>query len=290
MPETPAPLTLTEKLALERLDANLFRGFTYTEGEDVPAGRIFGGQVVAQALAAAYATVEDRLCHSLHGYFLRAGDPAIPIVFEVDRARDGGSFTARRVIAIQDGKQIFNLAASFQAPEDGLEHQAPMPAGTLPDGAIAAQMAQAFNAPAWRRWKAFSEPIEMRYGDVEDLMALARGEVRPPTQHVWFRCKDPIPADPRQQQIALAYASDLTLLMTATRPHGLGLGNTRLQQASLDHAIWFHRPMDFNQWHLYAKDSPSASGGRGFTRGLIYAQDGTLVASATQEGLIRVRP
>lgn len=285
--------TLTEKLTLERLDANLFRGFTYTEGEDVPAGRIFGGQVVAQALAAAYGTIEDRLCHSLHGYFLRAGDPSVPILFEVDRARDGGSFSARRVIAVQNGQQIFNLAASFQAPEQGLDHQAPAPPeadlSRLPDPQAMARAADAMGSATARRWKAFAEPIEMRYADLEDLLGLIRGEAREPVQHVWFRCKDPIPDDPRAQQVALAYASDLSLLITATRPHGVGFASDRLQQASLDHALWFHRPIDFNRWHLYAKDSPSASGGRGFTRGLIYAEDGTLVASAAQEGLIRVR-
>lgn len=263
--------TLIENLSLERLEVNLFRGTTPNgEGRQ----RIYGGQVIAQSLLAAYETVEDRLCHSLHCYFIRPGDPSIPIIFEVDRSRDGGSFTTRRVIAVQKGRQIFNLAASFQAVEDGFEHQRDMPA-----------------APGWDVMPPDPEqddpdayPLEIRRMDGRPgpggggLPGSAR-------QQVWLRATDPLPADQRLQQVVLAYASDMTLLGTSLRPHGVHW--SELQSASLDHAMWFHRPIDANAWHLFDQESPSASGGRGMNLGYLYHADGALVATCAQEGLMR---
>ena len=262
-----SPRTLIEKLSLERLETNLFRGTTPdAEGRR----RIYGGQVIAQSLLAAYETVEERLCHSLHCYFMRPGDPSIPIVFEVDRSRDGGSFTTRRVVAIQNGKQIFNLAASFQAPEEGFEHQRPAP-----------------QAPGWEGAPLDSdsddpdaEPLEIRRLDGRN------GEgVGEPRQQVWLRARDALPADQKLHQVVLAYASDMTLLGTALRPHGVHW--SQLQSASLDHAMWFHRPVDAAAWHLFDQESPSASAGRGMNFGYLYDPQGRLVATCAQEGLMR---
>jgi acyl-CoA thioesterase-2 len=279
--------TLVENLRLERLEVNLFRG---TTPEEESRERIYGGQVIAQALLAAYETVEARVCHSLHCYFIRPGDPLIPIIFEVDRARDGGSFTTRRVIAVQHGQQIFNLAASFQVEEQGFEHQAPMPAAPPPeaveDDMVAERRLLADAPPERRAWLDRPQPIEMRTVGGRNGEA---AEKREPVQQVWFRAKDAIGDDPRLHQVILAYASDMSLLGTASRPHGL-TWQTGLMMASLDHAMWFHRPTDFNEWHLYHQESPSASGGRGFNLGAIYrASDGALVANCAQEGLMRVR-
>ncbi len=264
--------TLEGTLALERIEVNLFRGVA--SGSHGP--RIFGGLVIGQALAAAYQTVEDRFCHSLHCYFLRPGDPKIPILYEVDRARDGGSFTTRRVTAIQHGAQIFNLAASFQVEEPGVEHQDPMPDVLRPEELAA--------DPNWRDWR---RPVEIRPVEPFDR---ASPTVRPAFQNVWMRATDPLDADPAAHQAAIAYASDLSFLSTAMGPHGLGWMTPGLQTASLDHAIWFHRRTDFNDWHLYAQRSPSASGARGFNLGEIFRSDGALVASTAQEGLMRRRP
>jgi len=278
--------TLVETLQLERIEENLFRGTS----PDTQPGRIFGGQVIAQSLLAAYETVESRVCHSLHCYFIRPGDPTTPIVFEVDRSRDGGSFTTRRVVAVQRGKQIFNLAASFKDPEEGFSHQAPMPEGPhwseLPDEAEMAREWLKNAPPAAKRWMRV-RPIEMRSKDARTYWTT--GPKEPSSQH-WFRCRTPIGADPHMHQVILAYASDMNLLSTAMRPYGVHWQTPGFQSASLDHAMWFHRPTDFNQWHLYVHDSPSASDGRGLIRGAIYAEDGTLVASVAQEGLMRMRP
>jgi acyl-CoA thioesterase-2 len=283
--------TLVETLQLERIEENLFRG---TSPDNRP-GRIFGGQVIAQSLLAAYETVPDRVCHSLHCYFIRPGDPTVPIVFEVDRSRDGGSFTTRRVIAVQHGKQIFNLAASFMTAEDGFEHQAPMPPkaphwSTLKDEAEIAREAMAknpkFAAEAAKHWMMRERPIEMRSPDARTYWMTGAKE---PESFNWIRCRTPIGADAHMHQVILAYASDMNLLSTGMRPHGVHWQTAGFQSASLDHAMWFHKPTDFNQWHLYHQDSPSASGGRGFIRGSIYAEDGTLVASVAQEGLMRMR-
>lgn len=283
---TDAIQTLVESLQLERLEQNLFRGMT-------PAGmapRIFGGQVISQSLLAAYETVEDRICHSLHCYFIRPGDPRIPIVFEVDRSRDGGSFTTRRVVAVQHGEQIFNLAASFMVPQEGFEHQSERPAGPhwseLPDEA---EMMREFlkTAPEeMKKWAGRERPIEMRS---QDARSYWQSGPKPAVSRNWFRCRTPIGDDAHMHQVILAYASDMNLLSTGMRPHGVHWQTPGFQSASLDHAMWFHKPTDFNQWHLYAHESPSASGGRGFIRGSIYAEDGTLVASVAQEGLMRMR-
>lgn len=281
--------TLVETLKLERLEVNLFRGVTPAEES---RERIYGGQVIAQSLLAAYQTVEERVCHSLHCYFIRPGDPNIPIIFEVDRSRDGGSFTTRRVVAIQHGQQIFNLAASFQVPEEGYEHQSDMPAAPAPDEVesdIEMQRRMLKDAPpAARAWLDRPQPIEMR--TVGGRFDVSKPEPREPNQQVWFRAKDPIEAGPHMHQVILAYASDMSLLGTAVRPHGVSWRTPGFQSASLDHAMWFHQPTDFNEWHLYHQESPSASGGRGFNLGYIYrASDGALVASCAQEGLMRMR-
>jgi acyl-CoA thioesterase-2 len=281
--------TLVKALDLERLEVNLFRGDTPAEES---RERIYGGQVIAQSLLAAYETVEDRVCHSLHCYFIRPGDPNVPIIFDVDRSRDGGSFTTRRVVAIQHGQQIFNLAASFQVEEAGYEHQSEIPAAPHWDEVEddnAAQRRRLKDLPAEQRaWLDRPQPIEMR--SVGGRFDVAKPTPREPTQQVWFRAKDPIGADPHMHQVILAYASDMSLLGTSVRPHGVSWQTPGFQSASLDHAMWFHQPTDFNEWHLYHQESPSASGGRGFNLGYIYrASDGALVASCAQEGLMRMR-
>jgi acyl-CoA thioesterase II len=283
--------TLLETLQLERIELNLFRGTS----PDTRPGRIFGGQVIAQSLLAAYETVEDRVCHSMHCYFIRPGDPTVPIVFDVDRSRDGGSFTTRRVVAVQNGKQIFNLAASFMAPEEGFAHQVQMPEAphwsTLPDEMELARRAMESN-PAMmnemmKHWMVRQRPVEMRSPDARTYWM--DGKPKEPVSMNWLRCRTAIGDDPRMHQVILAYASDMNLLSTGMRPHAVHWQTKGFQSASLDHAMWFHKPTDFTQWHLYAQDSPSASGGRGFIRGSIYAEDGTLVASVAQEGLMRMR-
>lgn len=282
------PEILTESLALERIEVNLFRGVSPEDGP----GRIFGGQVIAQSLLAAYETVEERVCHSLHCYFIRPGDPRIPILFEVDRSRDGGTFTTRRVIAVQNGKQIFNLAASFQTPEDGFEHQAPMPAvrsaGEMASEADA-QKAKVMEGMTeeMRRMMNRPRPIEMVGRDNYGFGR--KPKPSEPKSDTWMRAVAPIGDDARMHQVILAYASDMNLLSTAMRPHGVAWQTPGLQSASLDHAMWFHKASNFNDWHLYTQDSPSASGGRGFVRGAIYSEDGTLVASVAQEGLMRLK-
>lgn len=281
--------TLVKTLSLERLEVNLFRG---TTPDEESRQRIYGGQVIAQSLLAAYQTVEERVCHSLHCYFIRPGDPNIPIVFEVDRSRDGGTFTTRRVIAVQHGQQIFNLAASFQVEEKGFEHQSEMPDAPHWDEAeddIEAARRRLKNAPPEARaWLERPQPIEMRSvgGEPDEV----NPERLAPRQQVWFRAKDAIGDEDHMHQVILAYASDMSLLGTAIRPHAVGWQTPGMQTASLDHAMWFHRPTDFNEWHLYHQESPSASGGRGFNLGYIYrASDGALVASCAQEGLMRRR-
>ena len=247
--------------------------------------------MIAQSLLAAYETVETRVCHSLHCYFIRPGDPTVPIVFEVDRSRDGGSFTTRRVIAIQRGKQIFNLAASFKDPETtAFQHQTDMPAGphwsVLPDQMEMLREAMKTAPEEAKRWLSRPQPIEMRS---QDARTYWKSGPKEPTAQNWFRCATPIGDDPHMHQVILAYASDMNLLSTAMRPYGIHWQTPGFQSASLDHAMWFHRPTDFSQWHLYVHDSPSASDGRGLIRGAIYAEDGALVASVAQEGLMRMR-
>ena len=275
---------LVDTLALEAIEVNLFRGFpSKREGP-----RIFGGHVIAQSLLAAYKTVEDRVCHSLHCYFIRPGDPNVPILYEVDRARDGASFTTRRVTAIQHGRQIFNLAASFQVVEDGFEHQSPAPDVPPPE-----QLSDRFEQmkamidqmpEAARRMMGRPRPIEQRPVDPRGL-----DEVAPAVSNVWMRARAPIGPDLHLHQALMAYASDMGLLETAMRPHGVSWLTPGMQEASLDHAIWFHRPLDFNDWHLFVQESPIATGARGFIRAEMFDQGGRLVASVTQEGLIRQR-
>jgi acyl-CoA thioesterase II len=273
--------TLIDTLTLEAIEENLFRGNSPPE-ERV---RIFGGQVVAQALTAAYKTVEGRVCHSLQSYFIRPGDPTRPVLYQVERSRDGHTFTTRRVLAIQKGEQIFNMACSFQLPEKGFEHQSEMPDAPSAEEALKDVEAMiARQPPEATRWMSQS-PIEMRGIDPVDVTAPV---VKPAHQMVWLRARKDMGEDVALNQCLLAYASDYSLLGTAMRPHGVSW-QSGVQTASLDHILWFHRPTNFSRWHLYVQDSPSASGARGFNRGAIYREDGVLVASAAQEGLIRQR-
>ncbi|WP_067338145.1 acyl-CoA thioesterase II [Stappia indica] len=274
-------------LDLEPLEHNLFRGMSPQVGWQ----RVFGGQVIGQALVAASRTVpQERSVHSLHGYFLRPGDPAVPIIYEVDRIRDGGSFTTRRVVAIQHGKPIFSVAASFQTFEDGLDHQAVMPDVPMPEDLPGeAELKEKFLAhapePVRRYWER-DRPIELRPVDMTHYFSRSK---LTPSQNVWVRASAALPDDPRIHSCVLAYASDMTLLDTSLFAHGTSVFDPKLQVASIDHAMWFHRPFRADEWLLYAEDSPSASGGRGFTRGSLFSRDGQLVASVAQEGLIRVR-
>jgi acyl-CoA thioesterase-2 len=275
---------LVETLALEPIEVNLFRGMT--SGRD--GARIFGGHVIAQALMAAYETVADRACHSLHCYFIRPGDPNAPILYDVDRARDGASFTTRRVRAIQHGRQIFNLAASFHVAEQGFEHQSAMPDVAPPEG-----LPDAFEHMKLLLEQMPNPQHKLPPGPrpIEQRTATARrvDEKSAPISNVWMRARAPIGADLHLHQAILAYASDMGFLETSLRPHGVFWQTPGLQSASLDHAIWFHRPFDFNQWHLYAQDSPVAYGARGFNRGQVFSRDGFLVASVAQEGMTRMR-
>jgi acyl-CoA thioesterase-2 len=283
---------LLELLRLERIEKNLFRG----QSQDLGWGTVFGGQVLGQALSAAEQTVssqsgdEDdvRSVHSLHGYFLRPGDASKPIVYDVDCIRDGKSFTTRRVVAIQNGRAIFNLAASFQRVEEGFEHQDTMPEVAGPGELLTEQQLASKvmdQVPeVFRKRLAAETPIEVRPVDPYNPLA---PEVRKPERHVWYRANGTLPDTPSTHQYLLAYASDFNLLGTAMQPHGTSWISPGMQVASLDHAMWFHRPFRMDEWVLYAMDSPSASGARGLSRGRFFASDGTLIASTMQEGLIR---
>ena len=281
----PVLKDLIALLKLERIEENIFRG----DSRDIGSAQVFGGQVVGQALSAAQHTVEDRVAHSLHAYFLRRGDMNAPIIYDVDRARDGGSFSNRRVVAIQHGRPILNLAASFQNPEKGLEHQADMPAVALPEGLkdlteVAADVREKIPLKL-RRFMTDKRPFEFR--PVNPLSLDTRGKL-PPNKHVWIRAVDRLPDDRMLHQNLLAYVSDFELLATSTLPHGLSLKRNNLIMASLDHALWFHREFRMDEWLLYSMDSPNASGARGFAQGQLFTENGELVASTTQEGLIRV--
>ena len=281
----PLVAELLQLLSLERLEDNLFRG----QSRDIGTKYVFGGQVLGQALAAAQRTVEGRYVHSLHAYFLKAGDIEAPIVYEVDRARDGRSFTARRVIAIQHGEQIFNLAASFQQPEEGLNHQLSMPDVPAADDIeppVPHDPEQLERMPVkLRRWMTRRGPFEFRPVYPRDELNPPK---RPPYQQVWFRLSEEVGDDPALNASLLAYASDFHLVGTTTFPHGISYYQGNVQMASLDHAMWFHRRFKINEWLLYSCDSPSAQGARGLARGLIYDRQGRLVASTAQEGLIRL--
>ena len=277
---------LIELFDLERIELDLFRGFSPDDGWS----RVYGGQVLGQALAAASRTVDERGCHSFHAYFLRAGDPTVPILYEVDRARDGRSFTARRVIAIQHGRQILNMAASFQVAEQGFEHQDCMPDVPDPEALddIALLVKRSCDPLREEYWGHIirNRPVELR--PVIPAGAAASGRSAA-VQQVWFRTAGAVPDDDVIQHSMLAYMSDFSLLDTATHPHGVNFLNPAMQVASLDHAMWFHRPFRAQEWLLYALDSPSAGGARGFARGSIFDRDGHMVASVAQEGLIRMR-
>lgn len=274
-------------LDLEEIERNLYRG----RSPKTTWQRVFGGQTIAQALVAAQRTVpSDRHVHSLHGYFMRIGDTSVPIVYEVDRIRDGGSFNTRRVVAVQHGEAIFSLEASFQVDEPGLEHQVPAPPDMPDPESLASQrqlLERAEHVPETvRRYWARERPLDIRPVSLEHYISRER---LPPRQNIWMRTTGPVPADRALQAAVLAYLSDITLLDTSTFAHGRAIFDPDLQVASIDHAMWFHRPNALDGWLLYAQDSPSSSGARGFTRGMIYAADGTLIASVAQEGLIRVR-
>jgi acyl-CoA thioesterase II len=278
---------LVRTLDLEKLEENLFRGISPHVGWQ----RVFGGQVIAQALVAAQRTVEtDRYVHSLHAYFMRPGDPAIPIIYEVDRIRDGRSFTTRRVVAIQHGKAIFSLSASFQYDEPGYDHQIAMPTVQSPEQLngeedIRAKYIENAAEPIKRYWQS-ARPIEICPANPDDYFMRKKLE---PVQSMWVRTTGPVPADRQLRTAILAYLSDMTLLDTSLYAHGTSVFDRSLQIASLDHAMWFHRDVELDDWLLYKQDSPSASGARGMTRGSLFSRSGLLVASVAQEGLIRKR-
>ncbi|MCV0394452.1 MAG: acyl-CoA thioesterase II [Rhizobiaceae bacterium] len=275
-------------LNLERLEHNLFRG----RSPQVGWQRVFGGQVIGQALVAAQRTVPaDRPVHSLHGYFMLPGDPKVPIIYDVDRIRDGGSFATRRVVAIQHGHAIFSLEASFQVAEPGLDHQTPMPPDVPPpeelktQGELLGELGDRLPANVYNFWSR-DRALDIKPVSLDHWLTR---EKLPPRQNLWLRARGPVPEDGAIRAAVLAYFSDLTLLDTSTYAHGRITFDDDLQVASLDHAIWFHRPPDLDDWLLYACDSPSSSSARGFSRGELYSRDGTLIASVAQEGLIRVR-
>jgi acyl-CoA thioesterase-2 len=271
-------------LDLEPLEHNLYRG----RSPQVGWQRVFGGQVIGQALVAACRTVDGRRPHSLHAYFLLPGDPKVPIVYEVERLRDGRSFTTRRVKAIQHGRAIFAMSVSFHTEEPGFDHQAPMPRVPLPEELPSEAEVKADVMPRMpdpvRAYYERERPIELR--PVEFSRYTTRAPMEP-SFNVWIRATGRLPDDPAIHQCVLAYASDMTLLDSSLIAHGRTVFERSIQAASLDHALWFHRPFRADEWLLYAQDSPSAAGARGFSRGLIYTRDGTLVASVAQEGLIR---
>jgi acyl-CoA thioesterase-2 len=274
-------------LDLEPIDDCLFRG----RQPETSLQRVFGGQVASQALVAAARTTDaDRVVHSLHAYFLRPGDTRVPIVYDVERTRDGRAFSTRRVVARQHGRSIFYMSASFHRAEDGLDHQDPMPAVAAPEDCpeLGDLLAGLTGRPRdeWdREWAA----LDVRYaGDSREGGAL-QDDAHPALARVWLKASGPIGPDPVLHAAVLAYASDLTLLSVTVVPHGTYIGDPRLEPASLDHAMWFHRPLRADEWLLYDQVSPSASGGRGFATGRLFTVDGRLVATAVQEGLIRLR-
>ncbi len=278
---------LVELLQLERLEDNLYRG----QSRDIGTRFVFGGQVLGQALAAAQRTVDaEREAHSLHAYFLRAGDIEAPIVYNVERTRDGGSFSSRRVVAIQHGQPILNGSISFQTFEQGVEHQTSMPEVPAPEDIEPLHPLppeEVARLPVkLQRWMGIDGPFQFRQVLPRDERHPSK---RPPIQHIWFKLSSPIDDSAILHRALLAYASDFHLIGTATLPHGISYLTNNVQMASLDHALWFHRPFRVDEWLLYSFDSPTAQGGRGLARGQIFSRDGRLVASTAQEGLIRVR-
>ncbi len=275
---------LLQCLDLEVIDLDIFRG----QNERQRGGRLFGGQVAAQALVAAGRTAQDQTPHSLHAYFLRPGDPATPVIYRVDRIRDGRSFTTRHVVAIQRGKAIFNASVSFHVHEEGYEHQLEMPGAPDPESLPTwTQMVTKVLdrlPPDVRSWAPKPRPIDMRFVHAPTFFG---GETRRGTSLVWFRVTHPLPDDPFLHQCLLTYASDISLLDNIVKPHGRSGALGPLMTASLDHALWFHTALRVDEWLLYVQDSPAASGGRGFARGTIFTREGRLVASVAQEGLMR---
>ncbi len=276
---------LVDLLSLERLEDNLFRG----SSRDLGWGQVFGGQVLGQALSAANQTVPDeRIVHSLHGYFLRTGDVTKPIVYDVDRIRDGRSFTTRRVVAIQKGRPIFNMSASFQITEPGFEHHSTMPEAPEPESLMSdrerVKLVIDQVPPERRKWLEDDGPIEVRQVDPNNPFT---PEVRPAKRKIWYRVAGELPDDPMLHRLMLTYASDFNLLGSAMQVHGVSWLTPGMQVASLDHAMWFHRPVRFDDWVLHDMESPSASAGRALVTGRFYGRDGALVASLAQEGLIR---
>jgi len=284
---TQISASLTSILDLEPLERNLFRG----RSPKSTWPRVFGGQVIGQALYAACKTVEGRQPHSLHAYFLLAGDPQIPIIYEVDRLRDGRSFATRRVLAIQKGEAIFAMSASFQVEEPGYDHQMPMPKVPMPEDLpdreeMARSLLPHMPNPVQTYFQR-ERPIEIRPVEMERYRTGGKME---PKFNVWIRAMEPLSDEPALHQSVLAYASDLMLLDSSLIAHGTTVFDQKIQGASLDHALWFHRPFRADDWLLYSQDSPSTSGARGFSRGLVFDRRGNLVASVAQEGLIRPRP
>ncbi|ATM84926.1 acyl-CoA thioesterase II [Yersinia massiliensis] len=277
---------LLDLLHLEKIEEGIFRG----QSEDLGLRQVFGGQVVGQAIYAAKQTVPvDRIVHSFHSYFLRPGDSSKPIIYDVETLRDGTSFSARRISAIQNGKPIFYMTASFQSQEDGFEHQNTMPNVPQPDGLmsetdIARQFAHLIPEKVREKFIG-NQPIEMRPVKFHNPL---QGSVEEPNRYVWFRANGEMPDDFRVHQYLLGYASDFNFLPTALQPHGIGFLEPGVQIATIDHSMWFHRPFRLDDWLLYAVESTSASGARGFVRGQIYNQQGVLVASTVQEGVIRL--
>ena len=278
---------LVDLLKLERLEADLFRG----QSQDLGWGQVFGGQVLGQALSAAGQTVgPDRHVHSLHAYFLRLGDAHKPIIYTVDRIRDGGSFATRRVVAVQNGHPIFNMSASFQVEEPGFDHADTMPQVAGPEGLES-------DLELWRRYAArlpesvrsgatAERPIELKPVDPIDPFT---PNLRPPDQAVWMRAAGPLADDPAVHRALLTYSSDFSFVTTALRPHGATWVDPNMQVASVDHVMWFHRPFRMDDWLLHVMHSPTASGARGLVRGSVFSRDGRLVASTAQEGLMRRR-
>ena len=278
---------LIKLLDLEHLEENLFRG----QSENIGGPRVFGGQVIGQALTAAVRTVPSkRFVHSLHAYFLRPGDMEYPIIYDVERTRDGGSFTTRRVVAIQKGEPIFDMALSFHKKEKGPSHQIDMIDIPGPDECISElEVKKKMIDKVALKYRDFflrERPIEIRNLPGEGMFE--EPKKKPPHKHVWMKAVGKIPDDVVQHQAILAYASDMGLLSTSMNPHRLSFAKGNVMSASLDHAMWFHRPFRADEWMLYSTDSPSASNARGFNRGSVYTEDGVLVASAVQEGLMRI--
>ncbi|MGR9170392.1 acyl-CoA thioesterase II [Rhizobium sp. KDH_Rht_773_N] len=277
--------TLIATLDIEPIEVDIFRG----RSPQVGWQRVFGGQVIAQALMAAQRTVDsERFIHSLHAYFMRPGDPSVPIVYQVERIRDGSSFNTRRAVAIQHGKAIFALSASFQLEEPGFDHQVPMPSVPMPESLLGEQQIKeqylAHAPAAVRKYWERERPIEIRPVSLKHYFTREKLE---PRQDVWVRATGPVPDSRLYQAAVLAYISDMTLLDASLHAHGTSIFDQSLQVASLDHAMWFHRPDTLDDWLLYTQDSPSASGARGLTRGSLFTRSGVLIASVAQEGLIR---